>query len=47
MFTSGQLRQHGIQVRLLPVRFNRVRAHKVKTDWEDHQRKIRRKSKNR
>jgi hypothetical protein len=42
MFTAGQLRQYGIDVRLLPVRFNRVRAHKVKTDWEDHCRKARR-----
>ena len=25
--------------RLLPMRFNRVRAHKIKTDWEDHKRK--------
>jgi len=39
MFTAGQLRQHGIGVKLLPVRFNRARAHKVKPDWEDHQRK--------
>ena len=42
MFTAGQLRQHGIGVRLMPVRFNRVRAHKVKHDWEAHQRKLRR-----
>jgi hypothetical protein len=42
MFTGGQLRQYGIDVRLLPVRFNRVRAHKVKTDWEDHCRKTQR-----
>lgn len=42
MFTGGQLRQYGIDVRRLPVRFNRVRAHKVKTDWEDHCRKARR-----
>ena len=42
MFTGGQLRQYGIDVRLLPVRFNRVRAHKVKTDWEDHCRKAQR-----
>jgi hypothetical protein len=39
MFTSGQLRQYGVHVRLLPVRFNRVRANKIKTDWEDHLRK--------
>lgn len=39
MFTAGQLRQHGIGVRLMPVRFNRVRGHKIKSDWEDHQRK--------
>jgi hypothetical protein len=44
MFTGGQLRQHGIGVRLMPVRFNRVRAHKIKTDWEDHRRKTRRPS---
>ena len=42
MFTAGQLRQHGIGVRLMPVRFNRVRPHKVKTDWQDHRRKERR-----
>jgi hypothetical protein len=41
MFTAGHLRQHGIGVKLLPVRFNRVRAHKIKSDWEDHQRKQR------
>jgi hypothetical protein len=40
MFTGGQLRQHGIGVRLWPARFNRVRAHKVKPDWQDHQRKL-------
>jgi hypothetical protein len=45
MFTGGQLRQYGIDVRLLPVRFNRVRYHKVETDWEDHQRKVHNKSK--
>ena len=39
MFTAGQLRQYGIAVKLLPVRFNRVRTHKIKSDWEDHQRK--------
>jgi hypothetical protein len=39
MFTAGHLRQHGIGVKLLPMRFNRVRAHKIKFDWEDHQRK--------
>jgi hypothetical protein len=41
MFTAGHLRQHGIGVKLLPVRFNRVRAHKIKSDWENHQRKQR------
>ena len=41
MFTAGQLRQYGIGTRLWPVRFNRVRGHKVKTDWEDHHRKAR------
>ena len=46
MFTGGQLRQHGIDVRLLPLQFNRVRAHKVKSDWKDHQRKMQRKRKN-
>jgi hypothetical protein len=39
MFTAGHLRQHGIGVKLLPIRFNRVRTHKIKPDWEDHQRK--------
>jgi hypothetical protein len=34
MFTAGQLRQHGIPVRRLPVRFNRVRAGKVKRDTQ-------------
>ena len=32
MFTAGQLRQHGISVRRLAVRFNRVRPGKVKHD---------------
>lgn len=41
MFTAGQLRQYGIGVRLIAVRFNRVRAHKVKTDLDDHRRKAR------
>lgn len=45
MFTGGQLRQYGINVRLLPVRFNRVRPQKMETDWEDHCRKVREKSK--
>jgi hypothetical protein len=45
MFTGGQLRQYGIDVRLLSVRFNRVRSHKIATDWEDHQRKVRSRSK--
>lgn len=45
MFTGGQLRLYGIDVRLLPVRFNRVRSQKMETDWEDHQRKVRNKSK--
>lgn len=45
MFTGGQLRQYGIDVRLLPVRFNRVRSQKMETDWEDHCRKIQGKSK--
>lgn len=45
MFTGGQLRQYGIDVRLLSVRFNRVRAQKMETDWEDHCRKIQGKSK--
>ncbi len=40
MFTGGQLRQYGINVRLLPVRFNRVRSQKMATDWENHQRKV-------
>lgn len=42
MFTAGQLRQYGIRTRLLPIRFNRVRRHKVKTDWEDDRRKAQR-----
>jgi hypothetical protein len=46
MFTGGQLRQYGIGVRLMPVRFNRVRAHKVKTDWDDHRRKLQGRRKN-
>jgi hypothetical protein len=32
MFTGGQLRQYGVSMRLLPVRFNRVRDGKVKQD---------------
>ncbi|MFZ7125078.1 MAG: hypothetical protein ACOWWM_02850 [Desulfobacterales bacterium] len=32
MFTAGHLREHGIGVRLIPVRFNRVRDHKIKQD---------------
>jgi len=32
MFTAGQLRRHGIPVRRLAVRFNRVRPHKIKSD---------------
>jgi hypothetical protein len=39
MFTGGQLRQYGISVRLMPVRFNRVRHHKIESDWENHYRK--------
>jgi hypothetical protein len=42
MFTAGQLRHYGIDVRLMPVRFNRVRANKIKTDWGDHCRKAQR-----
>ncbi len=34
MFTAGHLRQSGIAVRRLPVRFNRVRAGKVKRDTQ-------------
>ena len=34
MFTAGHLRQHGIPVRRLPVRFNRVRAGKIKKDTD-------------
>jgi hypothetical protein len=40
MFTGGQLRQYGISVRLLPVRFDRVRPNKIESDWENHCRKI-------
>lgn len=32
MFTSGHLRNHGIRVRTIPVRFNRVRDHGIKQD---------------
>jgi hypothetical protein len=42
MFTGGQLRHYGIGVRLMAVRFNRVRVHKVKPDWQDHQRRMQR-----
>ena len=34
MFTAGHLRAHGIGVRRLAVRFNRVRAGKVKRDTD-------------
>ena len=34
MFTAGHLRQHAIPVRRLPVRFNRVRAGKIKKDTQ-------------
>ena len=34
MFTAGHLRNHNIRVRPLPVRFNRVRDHKVKADTQ-------------
>ena len=32
MFTSGQLRNHGIPVRPFPFRFNRVRGSRIKND---------------
>jgi hypothetical protein len=32
MFTAGHLRNYGIHVRTLPVRFNRVRGRRVKED---------------
>lgn len=34
MFTAGHLRAHGIPVRRLPVRFNRIRAAKIKRDTD-------------
>ena len=34
MFTAGHLRQHAIPVRRLHVRFNRVRAGKIKRDTQ-------------
>ncbi len=46
MFTAGQLRRYGIPVRLMPVRFNRVRVHKIESDWQDHYRKMQRRRKN-
>jgi hypothetical protein len=32
LFTSGHLRNFNIKLRTLPVRFNRVRVHGVKSD---------------
>jgi hypothetical protein len=40
MFTGGQLRLYGISVRLMPVRFDRMRPNKIESDWENHCRKI-------
>ncbi len=45
MFTAGQLRLYGVSVRLMTVRFNRVRSHKVESDWQDHYRKMQRRRK--
>ncbi len=35
MFTGGHLREHGVPIRLIPVRFNRVRGPRVKNDTAD------------